>query len=138
MALDKNEFSVFAVQFIEWRRGIRRLAPPPPPGFFWMIHKGASDVDWDSPMSPLFSAFNLAMAGYDVKELAPMWSVYFVRPKGSDNKRIPVKVLASKLGISHRHFYDKANEMAERLYRRSFDIMQTKHLWGSPEEIDSD
>jgi hypothetical protein len=78
------------------------------------------------------------MAGYDIKELAPMWSVYFVRPKGSDNKRIPVKVLASKLGISHRHFYDKANEMAERLLRRSFDIMQTQHLWDPIEEHAND
>ena len=128
MALDKQEFNIFAIQFIEWRRGIKKLAPPAPPGFFAVLQKGSADFDWDSPMSPQFSAFNLAMAAFDIKEIAPMWAVYFERPK-EHGKRIPVKALASRLGISHRHFYNLADEMAERLYRRSLDLIDMNGHW---------
>lgn len=128
MALDKNEFSIFAVGYLEWSRGIRKLGPPPPPGQFAIINKGSADYDWDSPLSPRFSAFSLALVAFDPKEIAPMWSVYFERPR-EYGKRIPVKALASKLGISQRHFYNMANEVAERLYRRSLDIMDMQKHW---------
>lgn len=128
MALNKQEFNIFAIQYLEWSRGIRKLGPPPPPGQFAIINRGSADYDWDSPLSPRFSAFSLALVAFEPREIAPMWSVYFERPTDK-GKRIPIKSAASKLGMSRAHFYKLADEMAERLYKRSLDIMTMQTHW---------
>ena len=53
-------------------------------------------------------------------------------------KKVPVKVLAQRLGISPRHFYDTAHEVAEKLYKRAFIIMEQTDLWYRFEEQEID
>ena len=134
MAFDKQAFGLFCVGYVEWLKAIKKLAPPPPPGFFWVLHQGAPNMgEWDSPMSPLFSAFFTATTGYEDKDLIPMWVVY-MQPLYERGKKVPVKVLAQRLGISPRHFYDTAHEVAEKLYKRAFIIMEQTDLWYRFEE----
>lgn len=134
MSFDRKDFEAFCVDYPMWIKDHRRLAPPVPPGFFHILNQGGADREWDGQLHSMYSAFALAMCGYEPDEILPLWVVY-IKPIYQHGKKIPVKAIYAKLGIGRTQFYERAHKMAEKVWNHSLRLQRKNAVMMQEEEL---
>lgn len=115
------EFEEICENFWRYVRAHRFFAPRMPPAFSFVVQEGGSNPDVDYPLSPYFPALAIVIDSLPTDEQVAFYAVYICSAyrKG---KKVPIKVIASEMGINKANFYKKANTTARKIWPRVVNL----------------
>jgi hypothetical protein len=119
-----SEFEKLTVNFWLYSKAHRIGSPRLPPSFDKVLNQGGIDFDKDYPLNRFFPAFSVVLNGLEENDYLIFYSIY-LSPIYLNEKKIPIKVLASKLGINRRNFYKKADSIANKVWKKTKDLTMT-------------
>ena len=115
------EFEEICENFWRYVRAHRFFAPRMPPAFSFVLQEGGANPDVDYPLNPLFPALVTVIDSLPSDEQVSFYAVYICSAyrKG---KKVPIKVIASEMGINKANFYKKANNTARKCWIRAKNL----------------
>jgi hypothetical protein len=119
--LTDPEFEELCVNFWQYAKAHRYGGPRLPPGFDKVLNQGSSDRYVDYPLNPYFPAFTIVLDGLELLEQIAFYSVYICSAY-RNGKRVPIKVIASEVGINRANFYKKADKVANDAWKQTKNI----------------
>jgi DNA-binding XRE family transcriptional regulator len=121
----KNEdFENLCINFWAYSKAHKALAPKPPSPFLNVMMRGALAGDSvDRPLNPMFSAFVLSLNDLPEHRQIAFYATWICSAY-RNGKKVPIKVLASELGVTKTTFYRWANEDAKEVWRQTLKLTQ--------------
>lgn len=115
------EFEEICENFWRYVRAHRFFAPRMPPAFSFVVQEGGANPDVDYPLSPYFPALATVVDSLPIDEQIAFYAVYICSAyrKG---KKVPIKVIASEMGINKANFYKKANTTARKIWPKVVNL----------------
>jgi len=115
------EFEEICVNFWHYAKAHRYGGPRLPPGFAKVLNEGSATHEVDYPLNKYFPALALVIESFDPVEQIAFYAVY-ISAGYRNGRKIPIKVLASEVGINRANFYKKADSVAQRAWKQAKNL----------------
>ena len=118
------EFQEVCLNFWALTRANKIDAPRPPPSYHKIMMGGEADrAPQDLPLNKYFPALCVTLAGFAEKEQIAFYVVYISSPY-RNGKKLPMKIVASELGLNRPNVYKLANETAAKVWRKTKELTE--------------
>jgi len=126
-------FEEICENFWLYSRAHKFFAPRMPPAFNFVMQEGNVNPDVDYPLNPHFPALVTVVNSLPSDEQVAFYAVYICSAyrKG---KKVPVKVIASEMGINKANFYKKANNTAKKVWPKVVNLVALNRKLNKVEE----
>ena len=115
------DFEEICVNFWHYAKAHRYGGPRLPPGFAKVLNEGSATYEVDYPLNKYFPALALVIESFDPVEQIAFYAVY-ISAGYRNGRKIPIKVLASEVGINRANFYKKADSVAQRAWKQAKNL----------------
>ena len=115
------DFEELCVNFWLYAKAHKYGGPRLPPSFDKVLNQGSSDYPVDYPLNPYFPALTMVLDSLEMIEQIAFYSVY-VCAAYRHGRKVPIKVIASEVGINRANFYKKADKVAHDAWKQAKNI----------------
>ena len=129
------EFEEICVNFWQYAKAHRYDGPRLPPAFYNILNEGSTERGTDYPLNPYFPALTMVIDSLEEIEQIAFYAVY-ISAGYRNGRKIPIKVLASEVGINRANFYKKADSVAQKAWKQAKNLtMLHSKLYKSEDSV---
>jgi len=122
--LNDSEFQELCLNFWVLTRANRLDAPRPPPSYHKIMMGGEADRPMqDLPLNKYFPALCITLSSFTEREQIAFYVVYISSPY-RNGKKLPMKTVASELGLNRPNVYKMAHETAFKVWRKTKELTE--------------
>ena len=115
------DFEELCVNFWRYAKAHRYGGPRLPPSFSKVLNEGSVESTADYPLNPYFPALTLILDSLEMIDQIAFYAVY-ISAAYRNGRKIPIKVIASEVGINRANFYKKADKVANDAWKQAKNI----------------
>lgn len=115
------DFEEICVNFWQYAKAHRYDGPRLPPAFYNILNEGSTERGVDYPLNPYFPALTMVIDSLEETEQIAFYAVYICSAY-RNGKKVPIKVIASEIGINRANFYKKADSVARKSWNQAKNL----------------